>query len=303
MFKKSFIATVALGTSLLLANGAEASTTHQVQNGDTLWKIAQKYDVSIQSLKEWNDLNSDMLLVNQTLIVEKEAATYTVVTGDTLKIIASKYGITLNQLLALNPQITDPNNLNIGQTINVPEKQSVANKNVGSVNTGSSFYTIQNGDYLSAVAKKLQVSYAQLIQYNPQIENPHTIFVGQTINVPTEDFVVLSKIIHLEAEAEPMEGKIAVGNVILNRVVDPTFPNTIKEVVYQKGQFSPVSNGSMDKLTQPSASAIAAARRALLGEAVVPSYTLFFFAPAKTSNSFVHSREVVADIGGHRFTK
>ncbi|MDD7403915.1 MAG: cell wall hydrolase [Butyribacter sp.] len=58
---------------------------------------------------------------------------------------------------------------------------------------------------------------------------------------------LMASIINCEAGGEGMQGKLAVGVVIMNRVKSKSFPNTIKKVVYQKGQFSPVRNGSLRK--------------------------------------------------------
>lgn len=56
---------------------------------------------------------------------------------------------------------------------------------------------------------------------------------------PSEDLYWLSHIIYAESGTQLMEGKIAVGNVVLNRVNDPRFPNTVYGVVFQRNQFTP----------------------------------------------------------------
>ncbi|MCI8307522.1 MAG: cell wall hydrolase [Lachnospiraceae bacterium] len=58
---------------------------------------------------------------------------------------------------------------------------------------------------------------------------------------------LMSAIIYCEANVEPYAGKLAVGIVIMNRVNSRSFPNTIKKVIYQKSQFSPVRNGTLKK--------------------------------------------------------
>lgn len=55
----------------------------------------------------------------------------------------------------------------------------------------------------------------------------------------------MASIINCEAGSEPYQGKVAVGIVVMNRVSSKSFPNSIKGVIYQKGQFSPVRNGSL----------------------------------------------------------
>lgn len=61
------------------------------------------------------------------------------------------------------------------------------------------------------------------------------------------DLRLMASIINCEAGAESYQGKVAVGIVIMNRVSSNAFPNTIRKVVYQRGQFSPVRNGALKK--------------------------------------------------------
>lgn len=80
-----------------------------------------------------------------------------------------------------------------------------------------------------------------------------------------EDYQILLRIVEAEAGICDDTGKVLVANVILNRVRDEEFPDTIKEVVYQKSQFSPVSNGAINtcKVTQQTVDCV---NRALMGE-------------------------------------
>lgn len=80
-----------------------------------------------------------------------------------------------------------------------------------------------------------------------------------------EDYQILLRIVQAEAGICDDTGKVLVANVILNRVRDEEFPDTIKEVVYQKSQFSPVANGAINtcKVTQQTVDCV---NRALMGE-------------------------------------
>lgn len=70
--------------------------------------------------------------------------------------------------------------------------------------------------------------------------------------ITEEDLYLLANIIYCEAGCEPYIGKVAVGNVVMNRVKSNRQPNTIQGVVYAKGQFSPVRNGSLDRALRKS---------------------------------------------------
>ena len=70
---------------------------------------------------------------------------------------------------------------------------------------------------------------------------------AQTAAITAEELKLLANIIYCEAGSVSFVGKVAVGNVIMNRVKSASQPNTITEVVYAKGQFSPVRNGSLQR--------------------------------------------------------
>lgn len=99
---------------------------------------------------------------------------YIVQAGDTLWSIARRFGITLEQLLAANPEITDPNRIFPGQRISVPVDT-----------TPPDTYIVQSGDTMYAIAQRFGVTLDQLLAVNPQIVDANTIFPGQRINIPT----------------------------------------------------------------------------------------------------------------------
>ncbi len=116
------------------------------------------------------------------------------------------------------------------------------------------------------------------------------------------DLYWLSRIISAESRGEPLRGQIAVGTVVLNRIRSSSFPNTVKEVVFdQKNgtQFAPVSNGTI--YNPPTASAIRAAKICLEGHSV-SSRALYFFNPAVSPTNWIsRNRPYLFTIGGHKF--
>ena len=112
----------------------------------------------------------------------------------------------------------------------------------------------------------------------------------------------LSRIIYAESGAESLEGQIAVGSVVLNRVKSPDFPASVPGVIFDRKngvQFEPVSNGTVYKT--PSPSSLVAARRALDGEQPV-GQALYFFAPALSQGTWITAnRTYLRTIGCHRF--
>lgn len=111
---------------------------------------------------------------------------------------------------------------------------------------------------------------------------------------------LLARAISGEARGEPYEGQVAVGAVILNRVDNANFPNTIAGVVYQSGAFDSVSDGQINM--EPTTTAVKAARDALNGWD--PSGgCIYFFNPATSTSKWIWSRPIVKTIGKHCFAK
>lgn len=110
----------------------------------------------------------------------------------------------------------------------------------------------------------------------------------------------LSRIICAESGNQPLEGKIAVGNVVMNRVKDPKFPNNIYDVLFQKNQFSPAASGSIYR--EPNEESVVAAMLVMDGAQVTPN-ALFFNAAGATRSYAARNRTYVTTIGDHAFYK
>ena len=117
------------------------------------------------------------------------------------------------------------------------------------------------------------------------------------------DYNVLLRIVQAEAGNCDIEGRVMVANVILNRVEDDAFPNTITKVVYQKHQFSPVSNGSI-KRCRVTAETVEAVGRALSGEDLTDGALYFMNRQAssrKNASWFDRHLEFLFKHGNHEF--
>lgn len=170
-------------------------------------------------------------------------------------------------------------------------------------------YEVKNGDTMSEIAKAHGMELTQLGALNTQVEDLNVINVGETIQTAGEALAIavgvsdyerdlLARLVHAEAKGEPYEGKVAVAAVVLNRVESDKFPDSIASVVYQKGQFSPVSNGSIN------AAADEESKRAA-NEAVASQTTdtLFFYNAETASSRWLDSRPTTQVIGNHTFKK
>ena len=112
----------------------------------------------------------------------------------------------------------------------------------------------------------------------------------------------LSRIISAESRGEAMDGQIAVGNVVLNRVESEEFPDTIPGVIFDTVdgvQFEPVENGTVYDV--PTEQSVEAARRTLDGEEVIGD-AMYFYAPALSQGVWINANRTYYDtIGCHRF--
>ncbi len=98
---------------------------HVVQGGDTLYKIANRYGVTIEKLVTDNQLDKpDSLVVGQDIVVDIATIPHTVTKGETMWKIANFYGVDLQDLINANPQIANPNRLMIGDILNIPTIES-----------------------------------------------------------------------------------------------------------------------------------------------------------------------------------
>ena len=114
------------------------------------------------------------------------------------------------------------------------------------------------------------------------------------------DLNLLAHLVYAEARGESYTGQVAVAAVVLNRVKNSSFPNTVAGVIYEKGAFSVVADGQIN-LT-PNQTAISAAQDALNGWD--PTYgAIYYFNPNTAKNSGIWSRPVTVVIGNHRFCK
>ncbi|WP_251521174.1 LysM peptidoglycan-binding domain-containing protein [Staphylococcus sp. HKU1] len=153
--RKKIIATV-IGTSAVAAvasTHAEASTTYTVKSGDSLWSIANKFNISVSKLKSLNNLSSNVIFPNQTLKVSgttststststsitSTGTTYTVQSGDTLSGIAAKYGTTYQKIMSLNNLTSF--NIYPGQKLKVSGTTSTSGSGSTSTSSSSSYNT------------------------------------------------------------------------------------------------------------------------------------------------------------------
>ena len=122
----------------------------------------------------------------------------------------------------------------------------------------------------------------------------------EVISITNDELYLLSKLVSSEARGESYEGQVAVAAVVINRVLDPRFPDDIKEVIYQRNAFSVVNNGEIYK--EPTDSAYKAAREALYGSDPTRG-AIYFWNPDIATCNWIKTLDPYKRIGNHVFAK
>ncbi len=284
------------------------AASYTVKPGDTLYLIATRNGTSVDTVMSLNGLSSTMIYPGQVLILpDKGTKQYTVQPGDTLYLIAKSFGTSVDSIMSLNGLSSTM--IYPGQVLLVPGS--------GQAPIGKTqYYTVQPGDTLYLIARSFGTSVDSIMSLNGLYST--VIYPGQVLLVPggsgggtpppsrggsysAEERYLLAQLINAEAAGEVFEGKVAVGAVVLNRIRDPRFPNTITDVIYEPWQFEPVLNGTL--YLPPSADSIRAADAALDGWD--PVYGAVYFCNPATAQSteFFKTLTYVCRIGNHVFYK
>ena len=151
------------------------SNYYTVKSGDSLWSISKKYGITVDELKQANNLTSNLLSIGQNLLIptkESEVTTneYIVQKGDTLYGIANKFNTTVDNLKSINNLTTD--SLSIGQVLKLPSSSTIS----------TDTYTVKSGDSLYAIAKKYNTTVDTLKSLNNLTSN--TLSIGQVLKLP-----------------------------------------------------------------------------------------------------------------------
>ena len=134
-----------------------------------------------------------------------------------------------------------------------------------------------------------------------RIKNQKVIYAA-TNSGNVSDLQLLARAINGEARGESYEGQVAVGAVILNRVNDSRFPNSIAGVIYQPGAFTAVSDGQINVPISEDSTVVKAAQDALNGWDPTNG-AVYYFNPNTATSGWIWSRPQIRTIGKHIFCK
>lgn len=168
--------------------GTGSTDTYVIDKGDTMTTLAKRFNTTIDKLLELNKdiTNASRIYEGQRLQVLKSGAPaptptpsptpapttgsiYTVQKGDTLRILAARFGTTVDDLVRLNPKVTDPNKIYVGQKLTMPSSVQL--------------YTVVKGDTLRSIAAVFNTTVQKLLELNTTIKDADIIYVGQVLRI------------------------------------------------------------------------------------------------------------------------
>ena len=161
----------ALATYLNVPYNMDVGYYYTVQKGDTLWSIARKFNLTVDKLKEINNLNNNIISIGQRLVVSENVPknnSYMVKKGDTLYSVSKKYNLGVDELKSINNLNSDT--LSIGQILKVEKEEE------------PKVYIVEKGDSLYSISRKFNVAVSELANINNL--STTILSIGQKLLIP-----------------------------------------------------------------------------------------------------------------------
>ena len=163
-------------------------TTYTVKSGDSLWKIANQFGVSVNDIVTLNNLGSNVLQIGQQLKIPTSSNNsnttspsnniiYTVQNGDSLWKISQKYNVPVSDIISTNNLTTTL--LKVGQQLKIPTSNNNSNTTSSSNNTE---YVVKSGDSLWLIANRYNTTVNAIKNLNNLTSN--TLQIGQVLRIP-----------------------------------------------------------------------------------------------------------------------
>lgn len=190
--------------SFMTGGACVQAASYQVQSGDTLYKIAGNHKITVEELKQANNLTSSVIRTGQILEIPAYVQ-HRVKAGESLYLIAKQYGCSSTDIQYANG--LQDTTIQAGIILRIPVDASAVAVSVSSAAVVS---TSRSGYYRS---------YTQ------------------------EEWDMLAQVVFGEARGESYNGQVAVAAVVLNRMESDDFPDTMYDVVFQKNAFTCINDG------------------------------------------------------------
>jgi len=280
----------------------EFTLIYVVQNGDTISDIATDYNKTVKEILTNNHIeDAAKINIGDELVIKKD-------NNEKSADLNMDYRFSFEQNNQEDFQLDVGKNYSVRYNpeqplpeVNIPPDKIIT-------------YYVDSGDTLYDLANSFNTSVGVIMALNKMGNS--IIRKGEKLQLPIfnlskkqvlaktisdSDIELMARTIHGEARGEPYMGQVAVGAVIINRVLSNQFPDTIKGVIYQQNQFTAVADGQIHY--SPNSTAYRAARDSLSGTDPTLG-SLYYYNPDTAKNkSFFASRKFVVSIGQHIFAK
>ncbi len=166
---------LSIGQNLIIPGKKNNTSSNEyvVKKGDTLYGIANKYNISVDNLKSYNNLSTDSLSIGQIIKIPDNKVNsneYVVKSGDSLYSISRKYGVSVDELMNVNNLKSTV--LSDGQVLKIPNSGEVTNV----------IYTVKKGDSLWSIAKNNKTTVDAIVKLN-NLSNAN-LSIGQKLLLP-----------------------------------------------------------------------------------------------------------------------
>lgn len=245
--------------SLMTGGGAALADTYQVKAGDSLYMIASNHKITVEELKRANNLQGEKIVIGQSLQIPADYASHRVAIGESLYQLAKRYGCTVSDIKNLNGLTNDI--IQAGTVLKIPASVSVYSNGTNTTVTSS-----RGGSYSR--------TYTQA------------------------EWDMLAQVVYGEARGESYNGQVAVAAVVLNRIENDDFPDTMYDVIFQKNAFTCVNDGQY--YMQPNRTAYQAALEAMQGNDPTGG-CLYYWNPVTATSKWIWTRSIEMQIGNHVF--
>ena len=194
---------------------------HVVSHGESLWQIASRYSVTVNSIQQINQLpNINQLLIGQAILIPTAGMMHSIQTGENLWSIARNYGVTVNAIIHAN-QITNPNMLYPGVTLYIPPI----------------VHTVQSGQNLWQIAALYGTTIQAILTEN-RLSNPNLIYAGTSLTIPRRKPLIEVNAYTYQKDADAAQTVNEIGQLL-------TFFSPFAYLIKEDGTLEPFADDSM----------------------------------------------------------
>lgn len=164
---------------------------YTIQPGDTFFRLAQRFRVSVDDIREANPgVDPNNLQIGQVICIPLAVPpvfcppgtfTYTIRPGDTYFRLSRRFGVSIEDLIAVNPGV-EPDAVLIGQQICIPAVEGIP---PGACPAGTTSYIVRPGDTFFTLARRFGTTVAAIQQANPFVD-PQNLRIGQLLCIPVQ---------------------------------------------------------------------------------------------------------------------